>query len=154
MSKPINTTPYMRTSWEFPPEVGQLSVELSRSHLSIANNMNMRTIGIFPTNKPAIGGESWYFSRDRRQNLRQIYPFTAAGNITHGLDWNSVYQMTKCSGSFTDGTNWYGAIYASNVAIAGQVSFYVTNTNIVVLSGAGAPVIQSGTIVLEWISQV
>ena len=80
--------------------------------------------------------------------------FTAAGNIPHNLNLNTLNQFTRGFGSFTDGTNFYGVIYGSNVAIAGQVSFYITPTNIVVLSGAGAPAITNGLIVIEWISNV
>jgi len=38
-------------------------------------------------------------------------------------------------------------------AIAGQISFYVDPTNIVILAGVGAPTITSGLIILEWLSQ-
>lgn len=150
----INKMPYLRTTWDFPDEPVQLSETLNRSYLEIASMVNNRTIGIFPTNRPAIGGESWYLTTRKQQNLRQIYPFEGPApiaNIRHNIPPDSFFQFTKCSGSFTDGTNWYGAIYASNVSIAGQVSFYITPTDIVILSGVGAPVISTGTIVLEWI---
>jgi len=149
----INKMPYLRTTWDFPDEPVQLSETLNRSYLEIASMVNNRTIGIFPTNRPAIGGESWYLTTRKQQNLRQIYPFTGPGSIRHNIPTDSFFQFTKCSGSFTDAAtgNWYGAIYASNVAIPGQVSFYITPTNIVILSGAGAPPISTGTIVLEWI---
>ncbi len=146
---------YLRTSREFPEDLRQLTVELNKTYLDIANTVNCRTIGLFPTTRPAINGEEWYINNNQKQQgFRQIYPFTAIGNIPHTLNFNSISMFTKSSGSFTDGTNYYGAIYASNVAIAGQISFYITPTNIVVLSGAGAPTIQSGIIILEWISKV
>jgi hypothetical protein len=151
----VNQIAYLRTSREFPEEIRQLALEANKSYIDTANAVNSRTIGIFPTNRPAIGGESWFLSGNRRQqNLRQVYQFTAAGNIAHGITISSISQFTKPFGSFTDGTNFYGAIYASNVAIAGQVSFYITSTNIVVLSGVGTPTISSGIIVLEWLSDV
>lgn len=147
----INRMPYLRTTWDFPDDPVMLAETLNRSYLEIAGMVNERTIGIFPANRPAIGGETWFLSFRKQQNLRQIYPFSGAGNIAHGIPLNSVFQFTKCSGSYTDGTNWYGAIYGSNVAIAGQFSFYITPTNIVVLNGGGTPAITDGTIVLEWI---
>ncbi len=151
----INSVAYLRTSREFPEELHQLTVEINKAYVDTANNVNARTIGLFPTNRPAINGESYFITNNQRQQgFRQIYPFTAAGNIAHGLNFNSISQFTKPSGTFTDGTNYYGAIYASNTAIAGQISFYITPTNIVVLSGAGAPGISSGLIILEWISKV
>jgi hypothetical protein len=145
-----NSAPYLRTSRNFPFEIQPLVVEVNRSYLDIASKVNERTIGVFPTNTPAITGERWFLTTSAQQTLRQIYPFTATGNIPHGINFSNVSQFTKCSGSYTDTTNWYGAIYASSLAITGQVSFYVTPTNIVVLAGAGAPTISTGTIVLEW----
>lgn len=152
-----NTAPFLKTSRLFPDDNAQaLSVEVNRSYLDIANAVNNRTISIFTVNVQGISGESWFLQGGNRkfQGLRQVYEFTAAGSIVHGLNLNSIRLFSHSFGSFTDGTNWYGAIYGSNVAIAGQVSFYITPTNIVVLSGAGAPTITSGVIVLEWISQV
>jgi hypothetical protein len=156
MNNIINNMPYLRTTREFPEDnVHQLAVEINKTYLDIAQAVNNRTISIYPTNRPALGGESWFLTKNQRQqNLRQLYAFTATGNIVHGLQWNSVSQITKSTGSFTDGTNWYGAFYASSVSIAGQVTFYVTPTVIVILSGAGAPTIVNGTIVLEFITNV
>jgi hypothetical protein len=149
-----NQTPFLRTSRNFPLEMQPLAVELSRSYVDIAEKMNDRIIGIYPTNTPAITGESWFLTSHKQQTLRKIFTFTAAGNIPHGLIWTSIAQISPNSyGSFTDGTNWYGAIFGSSTAIAGQVSFYVTPTNVVVLSGAGVPAISSGIINLEWLSQ-
>lgn len=152
-----NTAPYLRTSRLFPDDNAQaLSVEVDRSYLDIASAVNVRTIGVFALNTQSVNGESWYFSgaSKKEQGLRQVYQFTAAGNVAHNIDLNTVTRFTKPFGSFTDGTNWYGAIYASNTAIAGQISFYITPTNIVVLAGAGAPTIVSGVIVLEWTARV
>jgi hypothetical protein len=150
-----NQSPFLRTSRNFPLDPQPLAVELSRSYLDIAEKVNDRIIGIYPTNTPVVTGESWFVSGNRRQQtLRRIYRFTGAGNIPHGLNWSSVSAISpKSYGSFTDGTNWYGAVYDSNTTFANRVTFYVTPTNIVVLSGAGAPTISSGLINLEWLSQ-
>lgn len=149
----ISDSPFLRTSRSFPEEAQPLAVEINRSYVDIAQKVNDRVIGFFSTNRPAQTGESWFITSQRQRSLRQLYLFTAAGNIPHGINWQSVALISPRSyGTFTDGTNWYGAIYASNTAIAGQVSFYVTNTNIVVLSGGGAPVITQGYINLEWVA--
>jgi hypothetical protein len=152
----LNNSPYLRTTRNFPQEAQPLAVEVNRSYLDIAEKVNDRIIGIYPTSRPIINGESWFVSKNRKQQaLRQVYPFTAAGNIPHGIAWASVSFISPNSyGTFTDGTNWYGAIYASSTAIAAQISFYVTSTNIVVLAGAAAPSIAQGYINLEWVSQV
>jgi len=148
--------PYLQTTRNFPLEAQPLAVEVNKSYVEIASTVNNRVIGLFPTTRPAINGESWFINNNQRQQgFRQVYTFTATGNIPHGINFTSVSFISPRSyGTFTDGTNWYGAIYGSNTAIADQISFYVTATNIVVLAGAGAPSITQGYIDLEWVSQV
>ena len=157
MSTTIQQSPYLRQQRNFPSDnIQALTVELDKAYIDTATTMNVRTIGTYAVNFPIVTGEQWFLTGqpNKQQTLRQIYPFTAAGNIPHGINFVTVSQVSgRTYGSFTDGTNWYGAIYASNVAIAGQVSFYVTPTNIVVLAGGGAPAIVKGTIILEWLSQ-
>lgn len=148
--------PFLRTSWKFPADNSQaLGVELDRSYLAIANNVNSRTIGLFPDNVPVANGESWTISGQRYAGQRQVYTFTAAGNIAHGLDFSNIPYFTNCFGSYTDGTNVYGLIFAGNTAVADQNSFYITSTNIVVGAGSGTPPsITSGIVCLEWIAQI
>lgn len=155
MNNLINNTPYLRLTRAFPQNINSLAEELGKAYLDTARMVNDRTIGLFPTQKSAITGEAWYITKNQKQqSFRQVYTFTAAGNIAHGIVFaDTVERFTKCQGSFTDGTNFYGVIYGSSVAIAGQVSFYITPTNIVVLAGVGAPAITQGTIVLEWLSR-
>lgn len=149
-----NQVPFLRTSRTFPEEAQPLAIEINKSYVDIANCMNERTIGLFSIGKPVINGESWFLVGNRKQQaFRQVFPFTATGNIPHGINTGTITGFTKCQGEFTDGTNWYGAIFGSNTAIAGQVSFYITPTNIVSVAGAGAPSITSGIIILEWLSQ-
>lgn len=154
MTNPINAAPFLRNSRDFPQEAQPLVTELTRMYTDVSNATNDRTIGIFPVRRPALTGESWFMggAQSKQQGQRQIYPVTGTGNIAHGINLGQISQFTKPSGSFTDGTNWYGLIYASSTTIAGQVTFYITPTNIVVQAGAGAPSITSGTIILEWIA--
>lgn len=147
--------PYLRDQRQFPNEnVKDLSNQVDHAYIDIASKVNARTIGIFAVNFPIVTGEQWYLagSSQKQQTLRRVYTFTGVGSIAHEIDWSSVSKITKPFGSFTDGTNWYGAFYASSTAIAGQVTFYVTSTSIVVQAGAGAPAISSGIIDLEWLS--
>lgn len=158
MSTILQQTPYLRVQRNFPTANAQaLSIEVDRAYSDTAQKVNARTIGIYPVNKAAVTGDQWFLqgSTEKQQSLRQVYSFTATGNIAHGISWTSVSFISPLSyGTFTDGTNWYGVIYGSSTSIAAQVSFYVTPTNIVVLAGAGAPSITQGFIVLEWLSQV
>ncbi len=155
MNNVVNTMPYIRTTRDFPIELEELSSEINRAYLDIAQKLNDRTIGLFPTTRSAVNGEAWYIEKNQKQQaFRQVYPFTAVGNLPHNIDFSrTVERFTKCQGSYSDGTNFYGVIYASNVPIAGQISFYITPTNIVILDGGGTPAITQGIIVLEWLSR-
>jgi hypothetical protein len=152
----INQFPYLRLQREFPLKDSELVVELDRSYVDIANTVNARSIGLFTTNRPSNTGQSWYFQglNEKKQAFRQSYSFNASGSIAHSIPSTEyLYFSHRCYGFYTDGTNYYGAIFGSTVAIAGQISFYVDATNIVILSGAGAPSITQGYIVLEWITK-
>jgi len=159
MNKLINTVPYIKSSREFPSDPNDLSVVITRTYIEIAASINERTIGLFPVTKSAITGEAWFVDNNQKQQtLRQVYTFTTTANIPHNIELSgattfaNVSRFTRCFGAFTDGPNWYGLIFGSNVAIAGQISFYITPTNIVFLTGAGAPALTKGNIVLEWMT--
>jgi hypothetical protein len=149
-----NQVSYLRTSRNFPEDLKQLTVEVNRSYVDIANKVNSRTIGLFTQNVASINGEEWFInaSNQKQQGFRQVYRFTSTTSIPHNININ-VNQIVRAYGSFTDGTNYYGLLYSSNVAIAGQIGFYIAPTNIVFTTGAGAPTLTAGTIVIEWISQ-
>jgi len=152
-SNVVNQMPYLRTSRNFPEGEQPLIVELNRSYVDIAQKVNERSIGIYPANVPAVTGEGWFFTNQKQESFRQIYTFTGTGNIAHGIVVTSIYQFSPaCKGVYTDGTNWYGILFGTSVAVAGLISFYITPTNIVFNVGAGAPSLSSGTIDLEWIS--
>jgi hypothetical protein len=153
-SNVANQVAFLRTSREFPTEPDVLKIELNKAYIDIANVVNSRTIGLFPVNRPAQNGESYFIRNNlRQQGFRQVYTFTTTAPIPHNLNLTQIDYFTSNFGEFTDGTNWYGLNPGSNVAIAGQITFYLTPTNITFLTGAGAPALTKGIIVLSWISQ-
>lgn len=155
MNNIINKTPYLRTTRSFPEDIIQLTVEVNKSYVDVANAVNNRTISLFPTLRPAQTGESWFLVGNQKQeSFRQVYTFTSTASINHGITVNTPAQFTDCYGSWTDGTNSYGLIFGTNTAIAGQISFYLTSTQIVFELGAGHPTLTQGLIVLQWLSQV
>lgn len=166
MSTNINRSPFLRTSREIPEELHQLTVEVNKAYVEIAAYVNDRIIGLFPTIKPAITGEAWFLTNARQQSQRQVYivpsGIISGSTINLGFKISSISQFSpKCYGTFTDGTNWYGLIFASNIPIAGQVSFFLnvngastTTDQIVFEVGAGAPAISSGTVLVEWLANV
>jgi hypothetical protein len=152
----IQQSPYLRNQRNFPhDDIQKLTVEIDKSYIDIAQKVNARVIGIFANNFQIVTGEEWYLNGQPtpQQGLRQVYQFTGAGSIPHGINFSTVSFVSHPFGSYTDGTNWYGAIYASSTAIGGQVTFYITPTNIVVVVDGAAPAITSGIICLEWVSQ-
>jgi hypothetical protein len=148
-------SPFLRTSRNFPEESQPLAVETNKSYVDIASAVNARIIGTFTTGNTTVTGESWFMNQNKnqkQQSLRQVYDFTSTASITHNIQ--SFSQISpNCRGSYTDGTNWYGLPFATSVAVAGLITFYVTPTQIIFETGAGAPALTSGMIVLEWLSQ-
>jgi len=132
-----------------------LTVEVNKAYIDTSNAVNNKIIGIFPTTRPAITGENYFLTNNQKQQtLRQVYTFSTTASIDHGVRVINPDQFTCCFGSYTDGTNSYGLIFGTTVAIPGQISFYLTSTQIVFVLGAGAPALTSGRIILTWLSQV
>jgi hypothetical protein len=154
----LQGAPYLKTQRQFPyDDLRGLSTQIDLAYVDIASNVNARIIGTYGINFPLVTGERWYFggsSMSPQQSLRQVYQFTGAGSIPHGINLTAVSLFNnKCYGSYTDGTNWYGVIYSSSVGLVGQVTFYITPTNIVVTVDGAAPPVTRGIITLEWVSQ-
>lgn len=152
----VNNNPYLRETRDFPGE-DELSVELNKSYSDTAIAVNNRMIGIFPTNKGAITGEKWYINGTKpQQTIRRVYTFTSTSSLTHGINITQISQFTRMFGTYQamSDSNWYNFVPGYSTAISGQIGFYITPTQIVFTSGAGAPTLSSGTIVLEWLSFV
>jgi len=160
MGTPTNSfqsSPYLKAQRQFPyDDIRGLSNQIDISYIDIASKVNSRTIGTFATNFPLATGERWYLSGSStgQQTLRQVYPFTAAGNIAHGINLATVTTFTRIYGVFTDGTVYYPLPYVDVSAANNQVNVVVNGTNIVITAGAGSPPsITSGYVILEWLSQ-
>ena len=157
----INNEAFLRTSRDFPEDLHMGFRETNKSYIEIAQKVNERTIGLFTTSKSSITGESWYLVNNQRQQaFRQVYVLSVTGGafnaVTHGIKVITPNQFNPhCAGSWTDGTNSFGLIYGSSSAttIPGQISFYVTSTQILFKADAAAPTPTAGTILLEWLSQ-
>jgi len=153
-SNVTNQVAYLRTSRNFNEDLNQLTVEINKTYLDIAAAVNERIIGLYPVNKPAITGETFFNgANQKQQTLRQIYLFTSTSSIVHGINVTNTNQFTECYGSYTNGTNSYGLLWATNQNVTGQISFYITSTEIVFVVDSEAPSLTSGRIVLTWLSQ-
>ena len=154
MSIVINQAPFLKTTRTFPEDTKQLLVELSKEHIDIANCVNDRIIGNFAILRPAVTGEGWFLQANRKQQtLRQVYQFTAAGSIAHGINLSQIAGFTRIWGTFTNGTNYYPLPYVDVSAANNQVNIVINSTNIVITAGGGSPPsISSGIVILEWLS--
>lgn len=150
----INQNPYLRTSREFPDDLHLLSIEVNRSYLDIANTVNARTIGLFPTNRSANTGESWYLSSNQKQqSFRQVYTITSLTDFDHNLNLESISTFTVIRGIGFDGTNYYPLPYVSPT-LNQNVGLTVNSTQVHFNKGAAPPTFVSGFILLEWLSRV
>lgn len=148
-----NQVAYLRTSRPFPQDPQALSVEIDKAYVDIANAVNVRTIGLFATNRSSITGQLYFLNGTRQQSSRQIYTITGAGNYAHGISFSKIGGFVNIYGTYFDGTDWYPIGNVNTVAFANQVSVKVTPTNIVITAG-GSVTIRSGFIVLEWLNNV
>ncbi len=156
-SNVVNQVAYLRTTRNFPEDLPQLTVEINKSYVDIANAVNNRTISIFPSNRPAITGESFFISQARRQQtLRQVYPFDAIASgatltIPHGI--NDFVQFTRMYGTcITDIPDYRPIPYVPTVQ-PNYIVLRADDTDIIIVNGTG-PNIVSGIIILEWLSAV
>lgn len=150
-----NSALFLQTSRHFPKDLQSLQVELDKSYIDIANNVNARTLGTFGPSKPLVTGESWFMNGEanKKQTLRQVYRLTATGNVPHGLNLSQIGGFTRIYGQFTDGTIWYPLPYVDVTNVNNQISIKVTGSNIVITPGAGSPPsLTSGFMILEWLS--
>lgn len=157
----VNQVAFLRTSRLFPEDAKELTLEINKTYVDIANAVNSSVDGIFPVNQPAITRESWFLTKNtKQQSLRQIYTFTTNADIPIGFKFNKVDKFVRIYGTYTDATNWYGLIPTTTVAIAGQIGIFLfldgasTTTDLIrFTTGVGAPAIDNGIIVIEWISR-
>lgn len=145
-------SPFLRTSRNFPTDIQPLVIEINRAYNDIALRLNARTIGTFPLGQSIVTGEEWFITGPKQQTLRQLYTFTSAGNISHGINLSTISGITKIYGTFTDGTNWYPLPLVNTVNVTNQISISVGPSNIVIIAGGGAPSITYGYIILEYLA--
>lgn len=148
--KIINKGAMLREQRLFPLEAQALSVEVDRAYVDLASKTNDRTIGLCAQNGQVVTGNKLVLNGVTYNGYRQLYTFTGTTAINHNISIANPAQFLDCYGTYTDGTNSYGLVYGTSVAVAGIISFYLTSTQIVFAVGAGAPALTTGRIVLNW----
>ena len=155
--------PYIITTRQFPtgePEL--LETELTKSYEEIASGVNSRTIGIFNTFQ-MVTGDKYYSNTNNspmnpikyRQGYRQLFAFGAiATGATLTID-HEISGITECvhiyGNCITSVPDFRPIPYSSATAVNQQIEVKVTDTQIIIINGAGAPNITSGTIILEYL---
>ena len=154
MNNVVNSKPYLRTTREIPEELHQLTVEVNKLYVDVAGAVNIRTIGVFPVNNPAITGDSYFFTTGNpSQTFREIYSFGAiAAGTTFIINHNIkiINQFTRIYGTCITSLPDYRPIPYASVAVNANIDLRVTSTQIFIAVGVGSPNITSGLIVLEW----
>jgi hypothetical protein len=158
----LTRTPYLRTSRKFPMEQEKLPIELENAYIEIASAVNFRTIGIFPSNKPIITGESWYTTSARQQTLRKIYSFGAIASGTEldiPLNYTDFTLLTKITASVVTNVPDYRPIpFVDPVTATNGMEILVGTVagilQIRIILGATAPPVVSGIAVIEFLSRV
>lgn len=147
-------SPFLRTTRTFPEESQPLSVEINKAYVDIANAMNSRTVGIYPTNRPIVNGESFFVTSSRQQVLQQVYTFSDSSlTISHGINFASVSYFKPIQGAFFDGTSWQDLPYVDVTAANNQINVRITSTQIIITKGGGSPpAIVKGILIVQWLS--
>jgi hypothetical protein len=132
-----------------------LSEVIDKSYVDIAQKMNDRVIGNYAMGSEIVTGEKYYNKGQPQTSKRQMYEINSTTSVPapvpHNIVISQINQFTKMYGQYTDGTgNWYSLQAGTSVAVAGQLTFFLDPTNINFLSGAGAPKLIRGLIILEY----
>jgi len=154
MTSNTQQAPYLREQRNFPAEsIQAFSLEVDRAYVDIAQKVNARTIAIYANSNIVVTGERWYLEGETsgKQTQRILLQISSAGSFPHNLDLATSLGVTKITGTFTDGTNWYPLPYVSTTVTA-QVSLFVTQTDVNITAGSTSPTITSGFVIIEFLS--
>lgn len=156
------TAPYLRTTRNFPQDPSKLSDEIDKAYIDTANAVNARTIGIFPSRRPIVTGESWFIdNNNKQQTIRQIYRFGAiapGGTLDIATGIFDFTEFSKIYGTVVTNVPDYRPIpYADAAVVTNNISIRVViiggNTFIRIVLGATSPAVTRGLAVIEWLSE-
>jgi hypothetical protein len=157
MNNIVNSRPFLRTSREIPEDIREISVEVNKLYVDVASAVNARTIGLFPTGNPAITGENWHLLTSRPQpTLRQVYYITSLTSFDHNLNTAQIPLFTVIRGmGYSNASGAYFPIpFVNGTDAAGNIEIYVNATQVIFIAGADAPTLNSGFVLLEWLSNI
>lgn len=159
--------PFLPTSLRFPLDPTELQTTQSKAYIDIAQAVNRRSIGIFNTIQ-VVTGDQYYSLQNNdihkpiqfRQSYRMLFVFgpIAAGvtiTISHGIA--GIVELVNSYGNcITDisvipNAKYEPIPFVSATDVTQQVEFYMNDTIITIVNGAGNNNILSGTIIVEYL---
>jgi hypothetical protein len=154
------SAPFVPLYRQFPTDdAHNLEKQLVNFHVQTNTAVNNRTISTFQlhvvgTNDAIPDGERWFPAagdvklRDGNRLVVQV----SDANLTVNHNIPLINQVTRLYGAFLDGAGvWNTLPYVDLVAVANQIKITVSATQIIVTKGGGAPAINSGIVVLEYL---
>lgn len=155
MNNFVNQNPLLRGSREFPTDSEDLAQEVNKSYVDVATAVNLRTIGLFPNTRAAITGENWYIiGTQKQQTIREVYPITSYASFNHNIDTTKIDKFSVIRGMGYNATagEYWPLPYINGTSATGSVGMAVNTTQVTFSAGGTAPAIQSGFVLLEWLT--
>lgn len=155
---PVNqVSPLLPTTTVLPKDQDELLVRLTTNYTQVAQNVNLKEIGIYETSE-IISGQQWFNTDDpnmRRPVFRKVFSFgaLAAGavaTIPHGIVGFTSFTALYGT-SVTIVVDYRPIPFASATLITDQIEIEADTTNIYVTNGATAPNITSLLVVAEYL---
>lgn len=156
------TAPYLRTTRNFPDDPEKLSDEMDKAYIDTAAAVNNRTIGLYPSSRPIVTGNSYFIFRDQRQqSLRKVYPFGAIAPGTEldiPIGYANFDQFAMIYGTVVTNVPDYRPLpYIDCITLTTGMTILVApvggvNVIRIILGATAVPVVR-GIAILEWISQ-
>lgn len=149
---------FLMNTRKFPLKEADQQQELNKAWIDIARAVNERTLGIFST-VASLTGNQWYSLETNasiqnqsvtRNTFRQVFSVSDS-NLTQAHNISSIGAFVAIYGVAFDGTRYYPLPYVDTASVSNQISIWVTSTNLILTKGGGAPAINSGSIILEWL---
>lgn len=154
---PINTeSPYLPVSINFNNDEETNERVLTQMYNAIALRLNNREIGLYATQE-TVTGQKWTDTANlqvQKETFRKVFEFGAIGvgatlNIPHGI--SAIGRFTKFYGSIITGADDRPLPYVDEATVTNQVSVKRVGANLVIINGATAPAISSGTLICEYL---
>lgn len=157
-SGPAQEGMFLTPSWIYPNQPDAVPAAIQQRESLTANLLNIREIGAYQL-FPTVTGQTWPTENQAqtRTALRRVIEFTLPNattlNIPHGIPFTETLRLTRLSGGATKSTTPREAIplpYVSTISLASQVSLGLTETNLVVTTGADYSA-YTAFVVIEWL---